>query len=82
MFLNLIVNAAHAIAAKVGPQNAEKGTITVRTSCDDRVVRIEISDTGTGVVDKHKGAVDLVSVEGRGSTFIVSLPIYEEMPIE
>ncbi|TLS66481.1 PAS domain S-box protein [Mariprofundus erugo] len=114
VFLNLIVNAAHAIAAKIGPQHAEKGDITVRTSCDERVVRIEISDTGTGVpehlkhkifepffttkevgkgtgqglaivhnivVDKHKGAVDLTSVEGRGTTFIVSLPINEEMPI-
>ncbi len=45
-FLNLIVNAAHAIAAKKLP---ELGTITIRTTRVGDYVTIKISDTGTGI---------------------------------
>lgn len=41
--MNLVVNAAHAIA---GP---ELGTITLRTGYDDRWVWVEVSDTGSGI---------------------------------
>ncbi len=48
VILNLVVNAAHAIAEKV-EGSKEKGTITVRTRHrNDRVV-IEVSDTGNGI---------------------------------
>jgi two-component system NtrC family sensor kinase len=48
VFLNLIVNAAHAIGDVVGPRG-EKGTIRLRTSRDGDMVRIDITDTGSGI---------------------------------
>lgn len=49
VFLNLIVNAAHAIAEKVG-QSGEKGGIEVGTKAlDDGWVEIWVSDTGCGI---------------------------------
>jgi PAS domain S-box-containing protein len=46
--LNLVINAAHAIADKV--QGAEtKGVIRVSTRCDDDAVIIAVSDTGSGI---------------------------------
>ena len=47
--LNIIVNAAHAIEAKVGHSPREKGTITVRTRKDADNVFIQIQDTGIGI---------------------------------
>ncbi len=46
VFLNLIVNAAHAIEAK-GP--GSRGTLTIRTSSDGSRVWIDIADTGSGI---------------------------------
>jgi len=48
VFLNLIVNAAHAVGAKV-EGSGEKGMITVRTSEDGDDVLVEVSDTGCGM---------------------------------
>jgi PAS domain S-box-containing protein len=47
--LNLIVNAAHAIADVVRDKRGEKGIITIRTRRDGAWVRIEVCDTGTGI---------------------------------
>jgi PAS domain S-box-containing protein len=48
VFLNLLINAAHAIGDVVkGSQN--KGQIAVRTWQDDEYVEISISDSGTGI---------------------------------
>lgn len=47
-FLNLLVNAAHAIGDVVG-DSGELGVITVKTKHDDEYVQIEIGDTGGGV---------------------------------
>jgi CheY-like chemotaxis protein/two-component sensor histidine kinase len=45
VFLNLLVNAAHAI-----PEGqAEQNTITVRTRFENDAVLIEVADTGTGI---------------------------------
>jgi PAS domain S-box-containing protein len=46
--LNLIVNAAHAIEDRVRGTDA-RGLITIRTSRSDDGVRIDITDTGTGI---------------------------------
>jgi len=45
VILNMVVNAAHAIADR----DAGRGTITLRTTTDDRWVVLRISDTGCGI---------------------------------
>ena len=56
VFLNLLVNAAHAIAEAAGP-HGEKGLITLRTTCDDEFVSVSIQDTGTGIPESVRGKV-------------------------
>jgi two-component system NtrC family sensor kinase len=54
VFLNLIINAVHAIQAR----NADGlGKITVRTRHDKDRVIIEISDTGTGIPEAIRGRI-------------------------
>jgi PAS domain S-box-containing protein len=48
VFLNLLINAAHAIADVVG-SSGEMGTIRIRTYQDDTDIVIAIGDTGTGI---------------------------------
>ena len=48
VFLNLIVNAAHAIGDVVG-KSGGKGTIRITTSQEGDLVRIDIADTGAGI---------------------------------
>jgi len=107
VFLNLLVNAAHAIGDVVGNSGA-KGVIRVRSAHDGDTVRIEIEDTGCGIpaairerifdpffttkdvgkgngqglaiahsiiMDKHNGSLTCQSEEGKGSTFIIRLPV-------
>ncbi len=109
VILNLIINAAHAIADVVG-DSGRKGTITVSTRKQDDWVEIRVGDTGSGipepvrphlfepffttkpvgqgtgqglaiarsvVVDKHNGTIDFETELGRGTTFIVRLPLKE-----
>lgn len=45
VFMNLIVNAAHAIQ--------ETGVITIRTGCENDWVWVEIGDTGVGIAEEH-----------------------------
>jgi PAS domain S-box-containing protein len=107
VFLNLLVNAAHAIEdATKG--SGHKGKITVRTQKDGDWVEIAISDSGTGipeeardkifdpffttkevgkgtgqglalaraiVVEKHGGTITFTTEMGKGTTFLVRLPI-------
>lgn len=47
VFLNLIVNAAHAIA-----DTGNRGTITIRTASEGDNVRIDIADSGTGIPEE------------------------------
>jgi two-component system, NtrC family, sensor kinase len=49
VILNLVVNAAHAIAAKLGEGSPVKGTIRVRTRQDGAWAEVEVADTGTGI---------------------------------
>jgi PAS domain S-box-containing protein len=108
VILNLIINAAHAIADANGHNSSEKGTIAISSSCDKNWTEIRISDTGPGIpkeirhrvfdlffttkepgrgtgqglaiahsviVEKHKGVLNIETEEGRGTTFIIRLPI-------
>ncbi len=118
VFLNMIVNSAHAIADVVGDGSNGKGTITISTRhVKDPNHRgrdwaeVRIRDTGTGipkdvipkifdpffttkqvgkgtgqglaisynvVVEKHGGTIDVESEVGKGTTFIIRLPISDK----
>ncbi|MFZ6776463.1 ATP-binding protein [Undibacterium sp. Ji83W] len=98
--MNLVVNASHSITT-------ERGQITIRTSCDDTQVFIDIGDNGSGIpkeiinrifdpffttksigkgtglglslsygiIQKHHGKITVNSEVGRGTNFLISLPI-------
>jgi PAS domain S-box-containing protein len=57
VILNLIVNAAHAIADVVGKGDPEKGKITVQTRDTPEWVEIRIQDTGSGIPEKVRARV-------------------------
>ena len=48
VFLNLIVNAAHAIAERVGT-SGERGRITIQTRSENGVAIVRVSDSGGGI---------------------------------
>jgi signal transduction histidine kinase len=48
VLVSLIVNASHAIADALG-DNGGRGSLHVRTSCDDEGVLISIADSGCGI---------------------------------
>ena len=106
--LNLVVNAAHAIADVQKKNPTGKGKITIRTRRSGDQVEVRVSDTGTGipesarphifepffttkpvgkgtgqglsivygcVVKHHGGTVAFESEVGKGTTFILRLPI-------
>lgn len=52
VFLNLIVNAADAIAEVRKQDSSANGLIVVRTRSDGDWVEVEISDNGTGIPDE------------------------------
>ncbi len=107
VFLNIIVNAAHAIA-DLRSDDGEKGTISISTRHQADKVAITIADTGTGmdenvlkrifdpffttkevgrgtgqglaishrvVVEKHHGTIDVESIVGEGTRFVITLPV-------
>jgi signal transduction histidine kinase len=49
VLLNLVVNAADAVADKVGTDGQTKGKINVRTRSDGPQVIVEVEDTGCGI---------------------------------
>ena len=50
VFLNLLVNAAHAIRDKV-EHGGPRGTIRISTRAEDGTVEIRVADTGTGIAE-------------------------------
>jgi PAS domain S-box-containing protein len=107
VFLNLLVNAAHAVRSARG-SDGPKGTITFTTRRVGNAVEVRITDTGCGipeaargrifdpffttkpvgqgtgqglaiahavVVQRHGGAITFDSEVGKGTTFIVRLPV-------
>ncbi len=107
VFLNLIVNAAHAIGDVVGTSGA-RGKITVRAWAEGDDVAVSIEDTGAGIPEeirakifdpffttkpvgkgtgqglaiarnvveqKHGGRIEVTSEVGKGTTFVVWVPI-------
>jgi len=55
VFLNLIVNAAHAIQEKVGDGSKDK--IHIQTKNDEDWVEIRVSDTGNGIPEAVKNRI-------------------------
>lgn len=111
VFLNLIINAAHAISAKRTDGSPGKGRITVVTRRAGDWAEVRIEDTGTGIPDevrsrifdpffttkevgrgtgqglaiahsvitqKHGGSISFDSEVGKGTSFVVRLPIAPE----
>jgi signal transduction histidine kinase len=108
VFLNIIVNAAHAIAAVVEDGKKGKGIIKICTRQERNWVDIRISDTGPGIPEenkphifepffttkevgkgtgqglamaydvierKHGGTITFDTEIGKGTTFIIRLPV-------
>ncbi|HVM59832.1 MAG TPA: PAS domain S-box protein [Verrucomicrobiae bacterium] len=57
VILNIVVNAAHAIADVVGDGRNGKGTITVSTRRDNGSVEVRITDTGMGIPEAARGKI-------------------------
>ncbi len=56
VILNLIVNAAHAIADVVG-DSGKRGMITVRTAVDGNDIVISLTDTGGGIPENIRSRI-------------------------
>ncbi|MDJ0908368.1 MAG: PAS domain S-box protein [Woeseiaceae bacterium] len=108
--LNMIVNAAHAIADVCDEAGGDRGTISVSTKRLDDWAEIRIADTGAGIpddirerifdpffttkevgkgtgqglsiahniiVERHGGRLELESEVGKGTCFVIFLPLEE-----
>ena len=52
VLLNLIVNASHAIAGVISPDNGQKGKITISTLSEGVFAEIRVADTGGGIPEE------------------------------
>jgi len=57
VILNLVINAAHAIADVVGKGATNKGKITVSTRRKGDKVEISVKDTGTGIAPEIRSKI-------------------------
>lgn len=55
--LNLIVNAAHAIATAAGEDTESLGTITISTRLEEDHAVVRVTDTGTGIPEDVKDKI-------------------------
>jgi signal transduction histidine kinase len=112
VILNLITNAAHAIADLGGGSGGSKGVITVSTRHAGDWAEVRVRDTGKGIpesiqsrifepffttkpvgkgtgqglaiarsaiVDKHGGTLTFESEPGKGTTFLIRLPLSDPL---
>ena len=57
VFLNMIVNAAHAIADAIDGDSGEKGKIRVTTKRDGDMAEVRISDSGSGIPEAARARI-------------------------
>jgi signal transduction histidine kinase len=57
VILNLLINAAHAIAQALGDGSQDKGKIVISTVRDRDAVEISVSDTGVGIPEAVRSRV-------------------------
>ncbi len=57
VFLNLIINAVHAIQEKLGETSQEMGLITITTRKDGDMAEIKVTDTGSGIPEKAQNRI-------------------------
>jgi len=105
VFVNLFVNAGDAMAESGGVITV-RGSVTSATDPDGQRVKIEVSDTGSGIpeeyrdkifdpffttkgqkgnglglaivwgiIEEHRGSIDVESNRGGGTTFTITLPV-------
>jgi signal transduction histidine kinase len=71
VILNLVINASHAIADKLGPGATSKGTITVTTRRVEPWAEVRITDSGTGIPESARDHIFVpfftTKVVGRGT---------------
>ncbi|WP_428562575.1 MAG: PAS domain S-box protein [Solidesulfovibrio sp. DCME] len=53
VLLNILVNAAHAVADKV-KGTADKGRIVIATTADGAFLKLTVADTGTGIAEENR----------------------------
>ncbi|BBO82907.1 hypothetical protein DSCO28_34730 [Desulfosarcina ovata subsp. sediminis] len=108
VFLNLLINAAHAIGDNNNNGETGKGRIRISTRKNGQTVQIRIADNGGGIpesirervfdpffttkavgrgtgqglaiahtviTEKHDGTIHFESRQGKGTVFIIDLPI-------
>jgi PAS domain S-box-containing protein len=111
VILNVVVNAAQAIATVVGDGSQAQGVITIRTRRDGDWAEISVQDTGSGipasirgkifdqffttkevgkgtglglsiahsiVVQKHAGTITFQTEEGKGTVFVIRVPLVDK----
>ena len=57
VMLNLIVNAAHAVAASLPPGSADKGKIVISTKAVGLNVEVRVTDNGVGIPESVRARV-------------------------
>ena len=57
VWLNLLINAVHAIQSRLAQNASEKGMITIRTRQDHEWVEVRVSDTGLGIPESIQSHV-------------------------
>lgn len=57
VFLNLLINAAHAVEDVVGDSGTDKGTITFSTRVDGDHVVVSLADSGAGIPDEIRDKI-------------------------